>query len=340
MLKNMFKNSVKKVLPFAASAVTTKPMHSGEIYYMWETLTSGLNLFSLVETYMMNTSDTELHLILEGIIKGAELTRINPMERMLKEEGFTVPPRPPSKTLQGTPGTGQEVKLDDDEVIRDLIAWGQVLLKHDIRAVGATSRDSLRQVFKDIIFNDIKMHGLLLALGKRRQVLYSSPPATAKDNSLNMGEVATLWDELGARDISIVNLETYIANTKDPELIKVLKTGLNNVVLPQLKQIEDLLKQEGFTVPARPPKRMGQGPPGQVNKIILNDGEIIRILISAMQVAMYHHIESFTMAIRPDISQLLVGFLKTEIKFFEQVISLASSRNALYNPPVVTSRQG
>lgn len=340
MFKDMFKNTFKKVLPFAASAVATKPMHSGEIYYLWEAVTSGLNLVSLVETYMMNTSDSELHIFLQSLVKGNDLTRLKPIENILKEEGFTVPPRPSSKTLQGTPGAGQEIKLDDDEVIRDLIAWGQVLLKHDIRAVGAASRASVRKVFIDLVFNDILMYNQLLALGKKRQVLFTAPPATARDNTLDMAEVATLWGELGARDISIVNLETYIANTKDPELIKILKTGLNDVVMPQLKKIEDLLKQEGFTVPARPPKRLIQGPPGQVNKIILNDGEIIRILVSAMQVAMNHHIDSFTSAVRPDVGEMFTGFLKQEIKYFEQVFDMASGRNALNNPPVVTSRQG
>lgn len=340
MLKNAFKNTFKKVLPFAASAVATKPLHSGEVYYLWEVLTSGHNLFSLVETYMMNTQDSELHLFLQAIVKGADVTRLQPIEKILKNEGFTVPPRPSSKTLQGTPGSGQEIKLDDDEVLRDLIAWGQVLLKHDIRAVGATSRPSVRKVFIDLVFTDMLMYKQLLALGKKRQVLFTYPPATARENTLDMAEVATLWGELGARDISIVNLETYIANTKDPELLKILRTGLNEVVLSQLKRIEDLLKQEGFTVPARPPRRLVQGPPGQVNKIILNDGEIIRILIAAMQVAMNHHIESFNSAVRPDVSEMFTDFIKQEIKFFEQVFDMGASRNALYNPPTVTSRQG
>lgn len=95
----------------------------------------------LVEIYMMNTEDKELHILLQGISKGTVLTRINRLEKILKEEGFTVPPRPSSKTLQGKPGAGQEVKLDDDEVIRNLAAWGHVLLMHDGRAIGAATRN-------------------------------------------------------------------------------------------------------------------------------------------------------------------------------------------------------
>ena len=195
----------------------------------------------------------------------------------MKEEGFTVPPRPSSKTLQGKPGAGQEVKLDDDEVIRNLAAWGHVLLMHDGRAIGAATRESVRKVFTDIVFDDMKAYSMVVNLGKKRQVFNPPPPATARSNSLNMSEVATIWDELGARHLSIMNLETYLANTNDPELIRVLKIGLKDVVLPQLKGSRTSSRMRGSTVPARPVRRMGQGPPGKVSKIILSDAEVVQI---------------------------------------------------------------
>lgn len=330
---------LKKLLPFMVQE-HAKPLHAGEVYFLWETLTSRYNLVSLVETYMMNTDDNELHLLLQGIVAGAYKTRINHLEKILKQEGFTVPPRPSPKTLQGKPGVGQEVKLDDDEVIRDLVAWGQVLLQHDIRAAAAATEESIRKVFTDIVYDDMLAYDQLIAIGKKRKVFSPPPPATARENALNMGEVATLWDELGARYLSVVNLEVYLANTNDPELIKILEKGLNKVVLPQLEQIENVLKEEGFTIPSRPVRRLKQGPPGQVNKIILSDAEVVRILISAMQVAMNHHISSFCVALREDLSKMFKDFLSTEIEFHQKIIQMAVRRNVLSNPPVVTSKRG
>lgn len=37
---------------------------------------------------------------------------------------------------------------------------------------------------------------------------------------------------------------------------------------------------------------------------------------------------------------MFTDFLKQEIKYFEQVFDMAAGRNALYNLPAVTSRQG
>jgi hypothetical protein len=334
----MFKK-LKKTLSLVRQE-TGKPLHAGEVYHLWETLTSSYNLISLVEIYMMNTEDKELHILLQGISKGTVLTRINRLEKILKEEGFTVPPRPSSKTLQGKPGAGQEVKLDDDEVIRNLAAWGHVLLMHDGRAIGAATRESVRKVFTDIVFDDMKAYSMVVNLGKKRHVFNPPPPATARSNSLNMSEVATIWDELGARHLSIMNLETYLANTNDPELIRVLKIGLKDVVLPQLERLENILKDEGFTVPARPVRRMGQGPPGKVSKIILSDAEVVQILLAAMQVYINLHITSFSVAYREDIRNMFKSFLSTEIEYLQKMMALASQRNAFNNPPVVSSKRG
>lgn len=330
---------LKKLFPFT-QAGTEKPLHAGEIYFLWETLTSSYNLITLTETYMMNTEDKELHLLLKGIITGAYQTRINRLEKTLKEEGFTVPPQPSPKSLQGKPGAGQEVKLDDDEVIRDLTAWGQVLMQHDVRAVGAATRESVRKVFTDILNDDIKAYAAILGLGKRRKVYSPPPPATARDNSLDFGEVFTLWDQLGARHKSVVNLEVFIANSNDPELVKLLKDGLEKVVIPQMEQLENKLKEEGFTIPSRPVRRLKQGPPGQVNKIVMSDSEVIRLVIAALQVAIGQHVRSFTIAGREDVSDMFKHFLSTEIEYYQRIMSIASARNALSNPPVVTSKRG
>lgn len=91
----------------------------------------------------MNTEDTEMHILLQGLLRGVMINRVQPLEKILKDEGFTVPPRPASKSTQGKPGEGQEVKLSDDEVIRNLITCGQVILDLDAKAVGVCTRESV-----------------------------------------------------------------------------------------------------------------------------------------------------------------------------------------------------
>ena len=140
------------------------------------------------------------------------------------------------------------------------------------------------------------------------------PPATAKDNSLNVDEVARLWEKIQLRHISVINLSIYLSNTKDQELIKLLKRALHEVALPQLAQIETILKKEGFTVPTRPVDRLQQGPPGQVSKIILGDEEVLGVLLSAAQIAIAYHVRAYCVSMRDDIKNLFRDFTSTEIE--------------------------
>lgn len=330
---------LKKLLPFQKQT-GQKPLHAGEVYYLWEGLTSGYKLMEVVETYTMNTEDTELHAILTGITRGTYMLRIQRLEKIMKEEGFTVPPRPASKLMQGKPGAGQEVKLSDDEVIFNLISWGQVLLQLDARAIGAATKESVRKVFTDLIFDEIRVYNLLLDFGNSRNVLNPPPPATAGKNALNIGEAYFLWDELNARHLSLINLETYLTNTTDQQLIKLLKRGIEKIILPQLKKLEDILINEGFTVPPRPVRRMEQGAPGEINKIKLSEDEIIGVLSTAFQVAIIYHVRAFFSCVRKDIRELFEEFLSTEIEEYQKLLSLALSRHALDNPPLVSSKKG
>jgi hypothetical protein len=268
----------KKILPLVQQQ-PDKPLHAGELYYLWEGLTLGQKLMSALETYMMNTEDSELHFLLKGLISGNDMVRVKTLEKTLKDYGFTVPPQPPTKIKMGKPGAGQEVKLTDEEVISNLIAWGQIALQADARAIGACNEDSIRKIFISLLFKEMDAYSLIMDLGNRRQVYKSPPTATARDNGLNMGEVFALWEELGARHLSIINAETFLSSTTDKDLAKMLERLINTIATHQLEQLENKLKEEGFTVPARPIRRLNQAPIGEANKIKIPDDEFLGLIL-------------------------------------------------------------
>lgn len=179
-----------------------------------------------------------------------------------------------------------------------------------------------------------------MELGSSRHTLEPAPPATAKENSLSFDEVSKLWDELTARHLTIINLEIYLSNTTDRELIHLLERALHKLATPQLEQLETILKEDGFTVPPRPISRAAQGPPGQVNKIKIDDNEVLNILATAGQIAIEQHVRAYASAIRKDVMKLFKGFISTEIEEYQKLIQLATERRSLNNPPVVTSRHG
>ena len=330
------KNLFKKLLPFE-KATSQKPLNAGEVYYLWESLTGTYKLITMSEMYLMNTEDPELQAYLKAITSGAFLLRVNKLENVLKKEGFTVPPRPSSKTLQGYPGTGQEVKLTDQEVIKNLVGLGQAYVMFFARAVMASTEDSVRKLFEGMLSETIKVYKLALGLGKSRNVFYSPPPATAGKNSLNMYEVGVIWDELTARHSSQVNMETYLASTKDTQLNNLISWGLKEIILSQMGKLETILKKEGITVPPRPAIRTNQYSPGQINKIRASDDETLGVLIVAFQSAVNLHARALSASLRDDVLNLFEGFLYKELEAFDKTIALSKARLTLDNPPVVSS---
>lgn len=334
---NIFgKNILKKLLPFE-KATSKKPLNAGEVYYLWESLTGTYKLITMSEMYLMNTEDPELQAYLKALTSGAFLLRVNKLENVLKEEGFTVPPRPSSKTLQGSPGTGQEVKLTDREVIKNLVGLGQTYVMFFARAFTASIEDSVRKLFEGMLGETIKAYKLALGLGKNRNVFEQPPPATARKDSLNMYEVGIIWDELTGRHSSQVNMETYLASTKDTQLINLINWGLKEIVMPQMEKLESVLKNEGITIPSRPAVRTNQYAPGQRNKIRASDDETLGVLTVAFQSAVNLHARALSASLRGDIIDMFEGFLYKELEAYNKTLALSKARLTLDNPPVVSS---
>lgn len=330
----------KKIMPQSYTMDTAqKPMHAGEIYHLWDALTASYRIINIAETYQMNTQDQEIHLFLKGLVQGTLMLRIPRLENLLKDAGFAVPPQPASKTLQGKPGVGQEVKLTDEEVLKVMLTLAHSLLILDARGLGtATTNQAIREVFADLLKKTIIAHDILMKMGSGRQAFNPSPPATASPGTLNIGEVYWLFDHLGYRHSTIVLLETYITNSNDPELKKVLDHGLHKIALPQLQNIETMLKNEGFTVPARPATRTKQLPAGRTGKIILRDSEILGVVVTATQVMLDLHSNSLGSTYREDMRGLIKGFIFDEIEYLTMLINLGNKRNLMEFPPNVTAK--
>jgi hypothetical protein len=187
----MINKIFKKLLPIQTTEAE-KPMHAGEIYYLWEGLTSTYKLIGILELNLMNTEDAQLQTYLKGLATATFLLHIKKLENALKSEGFTVPPRPSSKTLQGGPGTGQEVKLTDKEIIKNIVGFGQVYIMFYSRAVMACTRESIRNIFLDLMGDYIKVYKYLIGFGKKRNLFVPPPPANPDSGKVSPGAMIAL----------------------------------------------------------------------------------------------------------------------------------------------------
>ena len=102
---------------------------------------------------------------------------IKKLENALKSEGFTVPPRPSSKTLQGRgPGIGQEVKFTDKEIIKNIVGFGQSYNAIYPCRYGLTAPENQSVVFfLDLMGDYIKALQIFIGFQGKRN-LFEPPP--------------------------------------------------------------------------------------------------------------------------------------------------------------------
>ncbi|MDD4169749.1 MAG: DUF3231 family protein [Desulfotomaculaceae bacterium] len=334
---------LKKVLPSSYTLNTaSKPMHAGEIYHLWESLTASHQFINALETFQMNTDDQEMHSLIQVFAARMRNRRIPRLEGLLKDAGFTVPPRSATKTLQGKPGVGSETKVSDEEIIRIMFNRSAALITLDGRAIATViTEESIRELFIELVKQAIKDHDSIITFGKSRQAFNQPPLSVSEPKGPTIGDAYWLWAEMEFyRSSSIILLESYLNNTNDQELKKLLEHGLYKIAYPQLKKLEMALKAAGFTVPPRPVERMHQRPAGVTGQIVLSDREVIGVVMTASQFLLNQHTRAYTATFNDEYRTIFKGFIVEEIDNIQRLIRLGKSRNLMLTPPQVTSKRG
>lgn len=333
----------KKILPASYTLNTAqKPMHAGEIHHLWDSLTASHQFINALETFQMNTDEKEMHQLIQALATSIRKLRIPKLEGLLKDAGFTVPPRTSSKTLQGKPGVGTEVILSDEEITRIILNLSSALMDLDGRGIATvTTEESIRDFFIALIKQDMKEHETIIFFGKSRRSFIQLPLAVSEPNGPTIGDAYWLWAGLEFyRSSSIILLESYLSNTNDKELKKLLEHGLYKIAYPQLNKLEQTLKTAGFTVPPRPVSRMHQRPPGVLGQITLSDNEVANVIITASQFLLNQHIRAYSATFKDEYRAIFKGFVFEEIDNIKRLYSLGKTRNIMLTPPQVTSKKG
>lgn len=69
---------------------------------------------------------------------------------------------------------------------------------------------------------------------------------------LNWGEASGLWDISRYKIIGLTISEIYLAQAKDSHLKISLNIGIETLIKPHIKKIQDFLHKEGLEKPAIP----------------------------------------------------------------------------------------
>ncbi|MEK1833490.1 DUF3231 family protein [Priestia megaterium] len=75
---------------------TDEPMHYGEVFGAWSFLSASKGLVAGYQTFLNHVGDKDLHKLVQETIEQCQ-QEMKGVEKLLKENGLTLPPTPPER---------------------------------------------------------------------------------------------------------------------------------------------------------------------------------------------------------------------------------------------------
>lgn len=155
-----------------------------------------------------------------------------------------------------------------------------------------------------------------------------------KNEPMHYGEVFGVWSHLMEAQAALVNHQVMINHTGDKELKKFLEDLNDNVVKPEIQQIEDLLKVNGIALPPAPPER----PVANLEDIPVGarvmDPEIAAATAKHISAGLVSCSSIMGMATREDIGMMFGQFHMKKAQYGNMLLKLQKEKGWLILPPL------
>jgi len=140
---------------------------------------------------------------------------------------------------------------------------------------------------------------------------------------LHWGGAIGLWDICRNKVIGVPVLDLFFEQAVDPDLKAFIKTGIETVTLPGIKNLQDFLEKEGLTYPPIAPRKK------------IDDEQIARSLREILRLSLYLDFHSLMEITREDVKKIVWDIVVQDKKAFDAVIDLKRKKGWLLNPPNV-----
>ncbi|OPX85807.1 DUF3231 family protein [Pelotomaculum sp. PtaB.Bin117] len=150
-----------------------------------------------------------------------------------------------------------------------------------------------------------------------------------QDQDIHAGEAYSLWTQLIARYDTAELIDIFINLTKDNDLKRLLKNGLNKTILPQIDRLEKAMQRYQVPLPPRQPK----GTDFSVNMDIARDQGMFRIILSMTQTALSLHTKAINICTNNFLRNMFTDFLNEEIEIYNLLLEYGESKNWVYSAP-------
>mgnify|MGYP001954907533 CR=1 FL=1 len=154
---------------------------------------------------------------------------------------------------------------------------------------------------------------------------------------MHYGEVFGIWSYLQVSKGMLAGYQTMINHSGDEDLRRFLEDLTENVIRPEIEQIEQILKVNGIGLPPSPPER----PTANLEEIPVgarfNDPEIGTAVSRDLAAGLVTCSTMIGQSIREDIAAMFGQFHMTKSQYGLRMLRLMKEKGWLVTPPLHTN---
>ena len=157
-----------------------------------------------------------------------------------------------------------------------------------------------------------------------------------KDEFLHYGEVFNIWTHLSKAKGCLVKYQLLINHCEDTELSKFINNMIDNVVTPEIKKMEKILKENGIDIPPTPQEK----PKADFDKIPVGarfmEPEIATCISNDIAMNLVACSQIIGLSIREDIGSIFAAHHVELVKYGHDLLNIMKKKGWLIKPPLHT----
>jgi hypothetical protein len=150
----------------------TDKLAAGEAFHLWDHLTYRYDNISQTEIYYAFAKDPEFKILLKTGLQSVLVKQAKVLEKELSHFGIPLPKQP---KLFNLTSDSTEMMFDDHMFRMVLTGIQGAAIFHALALKQSTVNDRIRTLFKDLLFDELKINDEMIKFGKAKGWLHAVP---------------------------------------------------------------------------------------------------------------------------------------------------------------------
>ena len=157
---------------------------------------------------------------------------------------------------------------------------------------------------------------------------------SSKDEFLHYGEVFNIWTHLAKAKGCLVKYQLLINHCDDDELSDFVKAMIDEVIIPEIKSMEEILKNNGVEIPPTPQEK----PKADYDSIPVGgrfaNQEIATCVHNDISMNLVACSQIIGISLREDIGKMFASHHMELVRYGGKLLKLMKEKGWIVNPPL------